>query len=122
MNRFFKRRRKPLIMSDDLQKRAANMLLHGATLLSEPCPYCKGVRVMNKGRALCAGCGSEPEPKDVPSTSDDDTLVSSIDGVLQQKIDLLSKELKSEKDHKRQQDILKTINLLLDTANRVKTA
>ena len=29
------------------------MLLKGATLLSEPCPYCSGVRVMKDGYALC---------------------------------------------------------------------
>ena len=48
-------------MSKDLQKRAAEMLLNGATLLSEPCPYCKGVRVMKEGQALCIKCGKEPE-------------------------------------------------------------
>ena len=40
-------------MSDKLTKKAAEMLLNGATLLSEPCPYCKGVRVMKDGNALC---------------------------------------------------------------------
>ena len=40
-------------MAEDLRKKAAEMLLNGATLLSEPCPYCKGVRVMKDGKALC---------------------------------------------------------------------
>lgn len=106
-------------MSDDLQKRAADMLLKGATLLGEPCPYCKGVRVMNQGHALCVNCGSEPEPKDVPSLTQSS---SSIDDILQQKIDSLSKELASENDHQRQQSILQTINMLLDTANKTKKA
>ena len=38
-------------MSNELTKKAAEMLLNGATLLSEPCPYCKGVRVMKDGNA-----------------------------------------------------------------------
>ncbi len=42
------------------------MLLKGATLLSEHCPYCKGVRVMKDGHALCVSCGREPEKKDIP--------------------------------------------------------
>ena len=37
------------------------MLLKGATLLGQPCPYCKGVRVMKDGYALCVSCGKEPE-------------------------------------------------------------
>ena len=48
-------------MSNDLTKKAAEMLLNGATLLSEPCPYCKGVRVMKDGNALCVNCGKKPE-------------------------------------------------------------
>jgi len=39
------------------------MILNGGTLLSEPCPYCKGVRVMKDGHALCVNCGKEPEQK-----------------------------------------------------------
>ena len=39
------------------------MLLNGATLLSEQCPYCAGVRVMKDGHALCISCGREPEKK-----------------------------------------------------------
>ena len=50
-------------MSNDLTKKAVKMLLNGATLLSEPCPYCKGVRVMKDGHALCVNCGKEPEIK-----------------------------------------------------------
>lgn len=106
-------------MSENLQKRAADMLLKGATLLGEPCPYCKGVRVMSQGHALCVNCGSEPEPKNIIPTNKS-SPPSSIDHILQQKIDSLSKELAAEDDHQRQQSILKTINMLLDTANKAK--
>lgn len=51
-------------MSQGSLKRAADMLLHGATLLAEPCPYCSGVRVLQSGRALCVSCGAEPDGKD----------------------------------------------------------
>jgi UPF0148 protein len=50
------------MMSNDLTKRAAEMLLKGATLLAEPCPYCKGVRIMKDGNAFCVSCGREPNP------------------------------------------------------------
>ena len=52
-------------MSDELRKKAAEMLLNGATLLSEPCPYCKGVRVMKEGQALCTKCGRKPEKREI---------------------------------------------------------
>lgn len=51
-------------MSQNNLKRAANMLLHGATLLAEPCPYCSGVRVLKSGQALCISCGAKPDSKD----------------------------------------------------------
>ena len=50
-------------MTEELTKKAAEMLLQGATLLSEPCPYCSGVRVMKAGQALCISCGRQPEEK-----------------------------------------------------------
>ena len=48
-------------MTKDLTKKAIEMLLSGATLLAEPCPYCKGVRVIKDGNALCIDCGKEPK-------------------------------------------------------------
>jgi len=50
-------------VSKELTKKAAEILLTGGTLLSEHCPYCKGVRVMKNGHALCISCGREPEKK-----------------------------------------------------------
>ena len=55
------------MMAEELTKKAAEMLLKGATLLSEPCPYCKGVRVMKEGQALCISCGRQPEKKEIPN-------------------------------------------------------
>lgn len=56
-------------MSGDALKKAADMLLGGATLMREPCPYCKGVRVIKEGSALCTSCGREPDVAvEAPST------------------------------------------------------
>jgi len=38
-------------LPNDLTQKAIKMILSGATLLSEPCPYCNGVRVMKDGYA-----------------------------------------------------------------------
>ena len=105
-------------MSKDLKKKAVDMLLGGATLLSEPCPYCKGVRVMKDGNALCINCGREPEQKideTNSSSSDKPTLKK-----LEKKLSDLTDELSKEESHEKQQLILKSINLLIETIEKLK--
>ena len=50
-------------MTDANVRRAAEMLLSGATMLAQPCPYCSGVRVLKDGKTLCVSCGSKPTKK-----------------------------------------------------------
>jgi UPF0148 protein len=104
---------------EDLTKKAAEMLLQGATLLSEPCPYCKGVRVMKEGQALCISCGRKPEKKEIPK-EESKIESTSMEKTLEKKMESLTKELEQEKDHEKQQNILKTINSLLETIEKVK--
>jgi len=106
-------------MGDELTKKAAEMLLKGATLLSEPCPYCKGVRVMKEGQALCISCGRQPEKKEI-QIKDSPEKSMPLEKTLEKKLELLSKELEAEKDHEKQQSILKTINSLLETIEKMK--
>jgi len=111
-------------MSKDLTKKAVKMLLSGATLLSEPCPYCKGVRVMKDGHALCVNCGKEPEIKKIETESK--TKTNSIQqgkstlSILEKKLESLSMELEAEKDHEKQQQILKSINSLVEIIGKIK--
>ena len=106
-------------MTEELTKKAAEMLLKGATLLSEPCPYCAGVRVMQEGQALCVSCGRQPEKKEIPiPTASNGT--SPLEKIFEKKLESLSKELEQEKDHEKQQNILKTINTLLETMEKMK--
>ena len=99
-------------MAHRLEKRAAEMLLNGATLLAEPCPYCSGVRVMKDGSALCTSCGAEPvrEARAEPRPID----------ALQSKLQALTGELTAEGDHQRQQEILRSIRSIIDTMDRLK--
>jgi UPF0148 protein len=106
-------------VTEELTKKAAEMLLKGATLLSEPCPYCAGVRVMQEGQALCVSCGRQPEKKEIP-TPTTSNHTSPLDKIFEKKLELLSKELEQEKDHEKQQNILKTINSLLETIEKMK--
>jgi len=107
-------------MSKDLTKKAAEMLLKGATLLSEPCPYCSGVRVMKEGHALCINCGREPEKKEIQVETIQLSEQTEIDITLGKKLSELSKELEKETNHEKQQQILRSINLLIETMEKLK--
>ena len=106
-------------MTEELTKKAAEMLLQGATLLSEPCPYCTGVRVMKAGQALCISCGRQPGKKEIIIENPPNDATT-IEKIFEKKLETLSKELEQEKDHEKQQNILKTINSLLETIEKVK--
>ena len=106
-------------MQDEITKKAVDMLLSGATLLSEPCPYCKGVRVMKNGDALCVTCGKSPD-KEIEKKLEKVEKKSPL-GQLEEKLQKLTDELSKEKDPEMQQPILKSINLLIDTISKLKS-
>lgn len=103
-------------MADDLTKRAADMLLRGGTLVSEPCPYCRGVRIIKDGDALCTSCGRATEKRDFQSAT------ASARDALEGRLDALSAELATETDHARQREIVKSIDLLAKAIAKLKNA
>jgi len=103
-------------MSKDIRKKAVEMLLRGATLLSEPCPYCKGVRVMKNGDALCINCGKSPDIDQKKLSKDNNLPVKK----LEEKLESMTNKLSNENDPEKQQTILKSINLLIDTISKLK--
>ena len=108
-------------MSKDLQKKAAEMLLNGATLLSQPCPYCKGVRVMKDGNALCVNCGREPEKNnDVIESNEESKNNSSTLTKLEEKLEKLTGELSEESNHEKQESLLRSINSLVEIIKKMK--
>jgi len=106
-------------MSEEFTKKAVEMLLQGATMLREPCPYCSGVRIMKEGKAFCVSCGRTPEKRNVPK-QDNKIQKSALIDTLEKKLEVLSKELELESDHEKQQIILKSINSIIDAINKVK--
>ena len=116
-------------MSNDLTKRAADMLLKGATLLAAPCPYCKGVRIMKDGNAFCVSCGREPKPEVEIDTekkleAQEKSEISQSDSTLitlAKKLESLSKELEKESDYEKQQQILKSINSLVEIIAKLRS-
>ena len=107
-------------MSEELRKKAAEMLLNGATLLSEPCPYCKGVRVMKEGQALCTKCGRKPEKRKISLEKNEEKEENHLKKTLEKKLESLSKELEQEMNHDKQQNILKSINAILEMKDKIK--
>lgn len=127
---------------NDLVKRAATMLLNGATLLGQPCPYCKGVRVLKDGDALCVNCGQEPEERQLPQDCSDngtisdganmttadaktrdyerDTAYNDMIGILEDKLVTLSKELAAETDRQKEIEILDSLSATLSTLEKAR--
>ena len=106
-------------VTNDLTKKAVEMLLQGATLLREPCPYCSGVRVMKEGQAFCVSCGREPEKRNIIKQDNKEQKTNLIE-TLEKKLEVISKELEQESDHEKQQTILKSINSLIEALDKIK--
>ena len=107
-------------MPNDLTQKAIKMMLNGGTLLSEPCPYCKGVRVMKDGHALCVNCGKEPEQKSTKIQTKEKKSVSTLK-TLEQKLEKLSSQLEGETEPAKQQELIKSIDLLIDVIAKLKS-
>ena len=96
------------------------MILNGGTLLSEPCPYCKGVRVMKNGHALCVNCGKEPEQTPTKTQTNEKKSISTIK-TLEQKLEKLSSQLEREEEPAKQQELIKSIDSLIDVIAKLKS-
>ena len=107
-------------MPNDLTQKAIKMILNGGTLLSEPCPYCKGVRVMKDGYALCANCGKEPEQKPTKKQTKEKKSVSTLK-TLEQKLEKLSSQLEGENEPVKQQELIESIDSLIDVIAKLKS-
>ena len=96
------------------------MILSGGTLLSEPCPYCKGVRVMKDGYALCVNCGKEPEQKPAKTQTKEKKSVSTLK-TLEKKLEKLSIQLETEDEPAKQQELIKSIDSLINVIAKLKS-
>ena len=107
-------------MPNDLTQKAIKMILSGGTLVSEPCPYCKGVRVMKDGHALCVNCGKEPEQKPTKTVTKGKKSISTLK-TLEQKLEKLSIQLERENEPAKQQELIKSIDSLIDIIAKLKS-
>ena len=96
------------------------MILSGGTLLSEPCPYCKGVRVMKDGHALCVNCGKEPEQKPIKTETKEKKPITTLKA-LEKKLEKLSSQLERENKPAKQQELIKSIDSLINIIAKLKS-
>ena len=106
-------------MSNDLTQKAVKMILDGGTLLSEPCPYCKGVRVMKDGHALCVNCGKKPDIQQSNAKPENKKSTPSL-VILEKKLEELSNQLAHEDNLEKQQKLLKSIDALIEAIRKLK--
>ena len=73
---------------------------------------------MKDGDALCVSCGKSPD-KELEKKKDEPQNESPVKK-LEEKLQIMTDELSEENDVEKQQNILKTINLLVDTISKMK--
>jgi UPF0148 protein len=76
---------------------------------------------MKEGHALCISCGREPEKKEILIEAKQHTEKTGLEITLEKKLSELSKELEQETNHEKQQEILRSINSLIETTKKLKT-
>ena len=73
---------------------------------------------MKDGDALCVSCGKSPD-KELEKNNENPQDESPVKK-LEEKLQIMTDELSKEKDPEKQQNILKSINLLIDTISKLK--
>ena len=106
-------------MSKDLIQKAAKMVINGATIMSEPCPYCKGVRIIKDGNALCINCGKKPYQKQIKKQTRGKKSAGVLN-TLERKLEKLSQQLEKEDNPTRQQELIKSIDDLIAIIAKLK--
>ena len=106
-------------MSKDLIQKAAKMVINGAKILSEPCPYCKGVRIIKDGNALCINCGKEPDQKQIKKQTRGKKSAGVLN-TLERKLEKLSQQLEKEDNPTKQQELIKSIDNLIEIIAKLK--
>ena len=106
-------------MSKDLIQKAAKMVINGATIMSEPCPYCKGVRIIKDGNALCINCGKEPDQKQIKKQTRGKKSAGVLN-TLERKLQKLSQQLEKEDNPTKQQELIKSIDDLIAIIAKLK--
>jgi UPF0148 protein len=115
-------------------KNAAALLLKGGSLISEPCNKCGGVQVKFKDNISCVNCGNRqntPEMNHHTTASGEEYIPLDKDGtsqlplepvefIIREKILILSREIKDEKDLVIQKQKADLIDVFVRIVERIR--
>jgi len=75
---------------------------------------------MKDGHALCVNCGKEPEQKPTKIQAKEKKSISTLK-TLEQKLEKLSSQLEMEEEPAKQQELIKSIDSLIDIIAKLKS-
>jgi UPF0148 protein len=132
-------------MSENLDKsvsmkNAADLLMKGASLIRDPCDVCRGVQVRTKDKSICVSCGNEKNISkpvisntSTPESSTSESIavnksefvqtrLQAVRHLIEEKILMLSKEIKYDDDieiQTRKADLIETYLRILEKVRQL---
>jgi UPF0148 protein len=108
-------------------KQAAESLLKGGTLLSEPCEKCNGIQVKKNNQVTCIICGNTTTQKEPKSTEDIDKTVDkrilpdfSISEKIRERLVELMMSIGSDKNLDEEEQRLRVIDIYINILEKIK--
>lgn len=108
-------------------KQAAESLLKGGTLLSEPCEKCNGIQVKKNNQVTCIICENTTTQKEPKSTEDIDKTVDkrilpdfSISEKIRERLVELMMSIGSDKNLDEEEQRLRVIDIYINILEKIK--
>jgi len=108
-------------------KQAADFLLKGGTLLSEPCEKCNGIQIKKNNQVTCIICGNTTSLKVAKSTEDIDKTVDkrtlpdfSISEKIGERLVELIMKIGSDKNLDEEEQRLRVIDIYIKILEKIK--
>ena len=106
-------------------KSAAEFLLKGGTLLSEPCEKCSGIQIKKDSKVRCMICGNvtkEEHPKPNKTSTDPDIFSyrSPISDKIRKRLDELTMSIGSDNNLNAEEQRLRLINSYITILEKIK--
>ena len=108
-------------------KQAAESLLKGGTLLSEPCEKCNGIQVKKNNKVTCIICGNTTTQKEPKSSEDIDKTIDkrilpdfSISEKIRERLVELMMSIGSDKNLDEEEKRLRVIDIYIKILEKIK--
>ena len=108
-------------------KQAAESLLKGGTLLSEPCEKCNGIQVKKNNEVTCIICGNTTTQKEPKSTEDIDKTIDkrilpdfSMSEKIRERLVELMMSIGSDKNLDEEEQRLRVIDIYIKILEKIK--